>query len=206
MHLHPRHDSSVQRRGFPSSGTQLFGWAPALRGVSPSSFSAPHPTHAILRGGSGSLSQRALFFSLPLWSGACPGSPLPDRLPSALVGPPGSGLPAGVGAFRGPCHVGDLLRCLPPSGCASSAPRSQGDRMTTLLFGVCSGRRAMEQSPPHCSRLQSRQLFLCPGTAPASSLRGPWRPCWLDVLLFAPSWLSLFSNSFRWPGGAAASL
>ena len=62
MRRSPKTNSSVQRRGFPSSGTQLFGWAPALRGVSPSSSSAPHPTHAILRGGSGSLSQRALFF------------------------------------------------------------------------------------------------------------------------------------------------
>ena len=45
--------TSVQRRGFPSSGTQLFGWAAALRGVSPSIFSSPHPTHAMLRDGRG---------------------------------------------------------------------------------------------------------------------------------------------------------
>ena len=64
MRRSPKTNSSVQRRGFPSSGTQLFGWAPALRGVSPSSFSAPHPTHAILRGGSGSPS-RGLFSSHP---------------------------------------------------------------------------------------------------------------------------------------------
>ena len=45
MRRSPKTNSSVQRRGFPSSGTQLFGWALALRGVSPSTFrtAAPNP-------------------------------------------------------------------------------------------------------------------------------------------------------------------
>ena len=178
----------------------------ALRGVSPSICftAAPSPCDPAwwVRL---SLTEGSFLLLLLPWSGAYPGSPLPDRHPSDLVGPTGSSLSADVGACRGPCRVGDLLRCLPLSGYTSPAPRSPCDRMTALLLGVCSSRRAMEQSLLHLLRQQSRHLFLCRGSAPLSSLRGPLRLCWLDVLLVAPSGLSLFSNSYRWPRGAAES-